>query len=292
MIKKIGVGKAHSKIILIGEHSVVYGYSAIALPLKDIEVVCRVEKADLPTEVDIADPLSTAVFAALEYLERPDENLTITIESSVPEKRGMGSSAAVAIAAIRAVFDYYDSPLSLSVLEMLANQAEIIAHENPSGLDAKTCLSDQAIKFIRNLGFSEITIDLEACLVIADTGIHGHTRQAVQKVRQQEEKALPYLHHLGDLTNVIEVGILAKDLVVIGTSMTQAHQELDKLGVSSPQANHLVNVALKNGALGAKMSGGGLGGCIIALCHNQKEAQSIAQRLEKEGAVNTWIENL
>ncbi|MGT2928891.1 mevalonate kinase [Streptococcus dentasini] len=292
MTQKIGLGRAHSKIILIGEHSVVYGYSAIALPLKNIEVVCRVQEAQKPMEIDIADPLSTAVFAALEYLEKADEKLSIVIESNVPEKRGMGSSAAVAIAAIRAVFDYFDRSLSGPVLEMLANQAEIIAHENPSGLDAKTCLSDTAIKFIRNLGFSEMPIDLGAYLVIADTGIHGHTREAVQKVRNLEEKALPYLHRLGDLANLIEVGILAKDLSVIGQAMSQAHQELDLLGVSSPEANHLVQVAQAKGAIGAKMSGGGLGGCIIALCRYEKEAQDMSHMLKKEGAANTWIESL
>lgn len=292
MTQKIGIGRAHSKIILIGEHSVVYGYSAIALPLKNIEVVCQVQASEAPLTINIDDPLSTAVLAALEFLDRSDQNISVKIKSNVPAKRGMGSSAAVAIAAIRAVFDYFDQPLSILDLEMLANQAEIIAHENPSGLDAKTCLSDTAIKFIRNLGFSEMAIDLGACLVIADTGIHGHTREAVAKVRELEEKALPYLHHLGNLANAIEVGILAKDLSVIGQAMNLAHQELERLGVSSPEANHLVQVAQSRGAMGAKMSGGGLGGCIIALCRNQEQADTLALELEKEGAVNTWIENL
>ncbi len=66
----------------------------------------------------------------------------------------MGSSAAVSIAAIRAVFDYYQEKLDDETLEVLVNRAETIAHMNPSGLDAKTCLSDQAIKFIRNVGFT------------------------------------------------------------------------------------------------------------------------------------------
>ncbi|SQG13602.1 mevalonate kinase [Streptococcus sobrinus] len=292
MTQKIGIGRAHSKIILIGEHSVVYGYSAIALPLKNIEVVCQVQASDQALEIDISDPLSTAVFAALEFLDKSDEKISVEIESNVPAKRGMGSSAAVAIAAIRAVFDYFDQSLSLPDLEMLANQAEIIAHENPSGLDAKTCLSDTAIKFIRNLGFSEMAMDLGAYLVIADTGIHGHTREAVSKVRSLEEKALPYLHRLGNLASTIEIGLLAKDLLVVGQAMNRAHDELNHLGVSSPEANHLVQVAKNQGALGAKMSGGGLGGCIIALCQNQEQAESLVSALEKEGAVNTWIENL
>ncbi|WP_338014794.1 mevalonate kinase [Streptococcus sp. S784/96/1] len=294
MIKqsKIGVGKAHSKIILMGEHAVVYGYPAIALPLKNIEVTCRIKPADKRLLFDATDPLVTAIFAALRYLGIKDEPITYEIESMVPERRGMGSSAAVAIAAIRAVFDYFDQPLSMSVLEMLANQAEIIAHTNPSGLDAKTCLSNHAIKFIRNVGFSQIKIDLGAYLIIADTGIHGHTREAVQAVEALEEKALIYLHRLGDLVEKAEAAILSKDLMKLGSVMSEAHVNLKELSVSSPEADHLVSFAIDNGALGAKMSGGGLGGCIIALAETKEQAKSLVQKLEEEGAINTWIESL
>ena len=78
----------------------------------------------------------------------------------------MGSSAAISIAAIRAVFDYYQAELPRDVLEILVNRAEMIAHMNPSGLDAKTCLSDQPIRFIKNVGFEELAMDLSAYLVL------------------------------------------------------------------------------------------------------------------------------
>ncbi|CAM3332237.1 mevalonate kinase [Streptococcus pluranimalium] len=292
MMKSIGIGKSHSKIILMGEHSVVYGFPAIALPLKNIEVTCQLTPADQPLKMTMADPLVTAIFAALEYLEIPQAQVQYKITSSVPQRRGMGSSAAVAIAAIRSVFDYYNQPLDNQTLEMLVNQAEIIAHTNPSGLDAKTCLSDEAIKFIRNIGFSTLEVDLDAYLVIADTGIHGHTREAVEKVEAQEEKALPILHGLGQLADAFEEAMADKNLERMGQAMNHAHDLLDELGVSSLQANHLVQVARDHQALGAKMSGGGLGGCIIAFVETKEEAEHVAQQLEKEGALNTWIENL
>lgn len=288
----IGIGKAHSKIILMGEHAVVYGYPAIALPLKNIEVTCRILPSEVPLVFKASDPLVTAIFASLRYLEIKDQPITYEIDSMVPERRGMGSSAAVAIAAILAVFDYFGKPLSMAVLEMLANQAEIIAHTNPSGLDAKTCLSDHAIKFIRNIGFSQIEMNLGGYLVIADTGIHGQTREAVQAVEALEEKALIHLHRLGDLVEKAEQAIEARDLKLLGSAMSQAHDNLKQLGVSSPEADQLVSSALSHGALGAKMSGGGLGGCIIALVETKTEAESLAARLEEVGAINTWIENL
>jgi len=292
MTKKLGVGQAHSKIILIGEHAVVYGYPAISLPLLEVEVTCKVVPAESPWRLYEEDTLSMAVYASLEYLDITEACLRCEIDSAIPEKRGMGSSAAISIAAIRAVFDYYGADLPHDVLEILVNRAEMIAHMNPSGLDAKTCLSDQPIRFIKNVGFTELEMDLSAYLVIADTGVYGHTREAIQVVQSKGKDALPFLHALGELTQQAEDAISQKDVERLGQILSQAHLHLKEIGVSSPEADHLVETALSHGALGAKMSGGGLGGCIIALADNLTHAQELAERLEEKGAVQTWIESL
>ena len=292
MIKEVGVGQAHSKIILIGEHAVVYGYPAISLPLLEVEVTCRVVPAATPWRLFEEDTLSMAVYASLEYLNIKDAYIRCQIDSAIPEKRGMGSSAAISIAAIRAVFDYFEAELPHDVLEILVNRAEMIAHMNPSGLDAKTCLSDQPIRFIKNVGFEELAMDLSAYLVIADTGVYGHTREAIQVVESKGKEALPFLHALGDLTQQAEEAIKARDAVMLGEILTKAHGNLKEIGVSSLEADALVETALQHGALGAKMSGGGLGGCIIALVADYHQAQDLAERLEEKGAVQTWIESL
>ncbi|CJZ15319.1 mevalonate kinase [Streptococcus pseudopneumoniae] len=292
MTKKVGVGQAHSKIILIGEHAVVYGYPAISLPLLEVEVTCKVVPAESPWRLYEEDTLSMAVYASLEYLDITEACIRCEIDSAIPEKRGMGSSAAISIAAIRAVFDYYQADLPHDVLEILVNRAEMIAHMNPSGLDAKTCLSDQPIRFIKNVGFTELEMDLSAYLVIADTGVYGHTREAIQVVQNKGKDALPFLHALGELTQQAEDAISQKDAEELGQILSQTHLHLKEIGVSSPEADHLVETALSHGALGAKMSGGGLGGCIIALADNLTHAQELAERLEEKGAVQTWIESL
>ena len=292
MTKEVGVGQAHSKIILIGEHAVVYGYPAISLPLLEVEVTCRVVPATTPWRLFEEDTLSMAVYASLEYLNIKDAYIRCQIDSAIPEKRGMGSSAAISIAAIRAVFDYFEAELPRDVLEILVNRAEMIAHMNPSGLDAKTCLSDQPIRFIKNVGFEELAMDLSAYLVIADTGVYGHTREAIQVVESKGKEALPFLYALGELTQQAEEAIKARDAVILGEILTKAHGNLKEIGVSSLEADALVETALQHGALGAKMSGGGLGGCIIALVADYHQAQDLAERLEEKGAVQTWIESL
>ena len=292
MTREVGVGQAHSKIILIGEHAVVYGYPAISLPLLEVEVTCRVVPATTPWRLFEEDTLSMAVYASLEYLNIKDAYIRCQIDSAIPEKRGMGSSAAISIAAIRAVFDYYQAELPHDVLEILVNRAEMIAHMNPSGLDAKTCLSDQPIRFIKNVGFEELAMDLSAYLVIADTGVYGHTREAIQVVESKGKEALPFLYALGELTQQAEEAIKARDAVMLGEILTKAHGNLREIGVSSLEADALVETALQHGALGAKMSGGGLGGCIIALVADYHQAQDLAERLEEKGAVQTWIESL
>ena len=287
-----GRGVSHSKIILMGEHSVVYGYPAIAIPLKNIQIECIVERSRVPFFHNEKDTLSTAVHTALKYLSKKNENIKYKVISDIPPKRGMGSSAAVSIAAIRGVFDYFNRKVDNVTLEKLVNEAEIIAHNTPSGLDAKTCLSDSAIKFIKNKGFKNIDMNLGAYLLIADTGIHGHTRDAIMNIKNMGNKALPMLEKLGKLTEETEKFIEKKDVVNIGKNMIFAHEELKMLGVSIEKSDILVKTAIDEGAYGAKMSGGGLGGCIIALMESREKAEMTAKKLMEKGAVNIWIEAL
>ena len=296
MTKKVGVGQAHSKIILIGEHAVVYGYPAISLPLLEVEVTCKVVPAESPWRLYEEDTLSMAVYASLEYLDIKEACIRCVIASAIPEKRGMGSSAAVSIAAIRAVFDYFGQKIETDLLEKLVNVAEITAHQNPSGLDAKTCLSEKPIKFIKNKGFSYIDINLGAYLVIADSGIYGNTKEAVEKVRKLGKIAKEPLKKLGELTEKFESLIKNKfsgeKIKKIGQIMISANDELKKIGVTISKTEMFVKKAIENGASGAKISGGGLGGCIIALCKSQKIAKNVKKMLIENGAVNIWIEKI
>lgn len=300
---KRGIGKSHSKIILIGEHSVVYGYPAIAIPLKKIEIECAIEEAKSNFFYDETDTLSVAIFTALKYLKKENEKIKYKITSQIPQKRGMGSSAAVSIAAIRAIFNYFRENLEDELLEKLVNTAEIVAHKTPSGLDAKTCLSDKAIRFVKNKGFSYIDLNLDAYLVIADTGIYGNTGEAIQNVKNLGDKAELSLKKLGRLTDEMtriltgnienkEKKIRREKISKIGEIMTAANTELGKLNITIEKTELFVKTAIENGAAGAKISGGGLGGCVIALAENLEIMEKVKDGFTKCGAENIWVEKI
>ena len=298
---KRGIGKSHSKIILIGEHSVVYGYPAIAIPLKKIEIECAIEEAKSNFFYDETDTLSVAIFTALKYLKKENAKIKYKITSQIPQKRGMGSSAAVSIAAIRAIFNYFGENLEDELLEKLVNTAEIVAHKTPSGLDAKTCLSDKAIRFVKNKGFSYIDLNLDAYLVIADTGIYGNTGEAIQNVKNLGSKAELSLKKLGRLTdemtriltgNIENKKEKIKKISKIGEIMTAANTELGKLNITIEKTELFVKTAIENGAAGAKISGGGLGGCVIALAENLEIMEKVKNGFTKCGAENIWVEKI
>ncbi len=290
--EKEGRGVSHGKIILMGEHSVVYGYPSIAVPLPDIQAVCRVTGSEDSFVHRSEDPLSTAVYSALKYIDKLNWKIKYDVTSDIPARRGMGSSAAVSIAAVRGVFDYFNIQLQEEVLESLVNEAEIIAHGTPSGLDARTCLSDKAVKFIKGKGFENIDLNLKTELIIADTGIYGNTGEAVGKIRNMGKKASPMLARLGKLTEETEEYIRKKDIINIGRNMVKADEELGKLGITVKKSDLLVKAALDEGAYGAKISGGGLGGCIIALVEKGEISEKIRMKLIKEGAVEVWTTTL
>lgn len=300
---KRGIGKSHSKIILIGEHSVVYGYPAIAIPLKKIEIECAIEEAKSNFFYDETDTLSVAIFTALKYLKKENVKIKYKITSQIPQKRGMGSSAAVSIAAIRAIFNYFGENLEDELLEKLVNTAEIVAHKTPSGLDAKTCLSDKAIRFVKNKGFSYIDLNLDVYLVIADTGIYGNTGEAIQNVKNLGSKAELSLKKLGRLTDEMtriltgnienkEEKIRREKISKIGEIMTAANTELGKLNITIEKTELFVKTAIENGAAGAKISGGGLGGCVIALAENLEIMEKVKDGFTKCGAENIWVEKI
>ena len=204
----------------------------------------------------------------------------------------MGSSAAAAGAVIRAILDYYAIEASEDQLFALTQEAENVAHGKASGLDAKATASARAVRFLCG-EFSNINIRLHAWLVLADSGCKGQTRDTVEALRKKRDlnphAVDAMLEQLGKIAISAQEDLELGQPLDIGLKMSRAHKILAQLGVSTPLLDELVSAACKSGALGAKLTGGGGGGCVIALAQSYEDAVKVAAALERAGAAKTWI---
>ena len=307
-MKSIGTGYASGKIILMGEHSVVYGEPAIAFPFSGTGIQATIRKNKLESWIESSffhGPLSEApttmrnVTILLWYLVKHfkiPEPFYLKIESSIPAERGMGSSAAVAVAITRAVFDWMEEPATQENVLYFVNQAEAVAHGNPSGIDATTISGTEPIRYQKEIGFQPFQLNMDAFLVVADTGIKGQTRKAVRYIAKLRElrprETAKQIKSLGRLTQQAQQAILKNQPHILGDCMNQAQGLLRLLGTSNRHLDHLIETALTHEALGAKLTGGGRGGCMIALAENETSGRQLQQTLLDAGARNTWIEGL
>lgn len=303
---KVGIGTAHSKIILMGEHAVVYDYPAIALPFTSANVRVMITPSQsehtnlyssyyrgaLKDAPDSLDNLKEAIDVTLSSFKLEPTSMDITIDSTIPSGRGMGSSAAVSVALVRSLCDFYGVAISDYQLRFIVNQAEVIAHESTSGLDTLLAISNQPFIYHKSGTAKSFHFNLDAYLVVADSNMPGQTKVAVGKVRQLKEARPAFIQTamqaIGGFVQQAVEAIQDKNILELGRLMTYNHYYLNQLEISNPLIDRIVNAAWLAGALGAKLTGGGLGGCIIALAQTKEEAQLIQQAMIDAGASQTW----
>ena len=287
---------APGKVILCGEHAVVYGRPAIAVPVSEVQAQATVEPArdgrgvviDAPDlnrrlavrDADDGDPLARIVRLALRAIDVQGEpDLTITVTSTVPIARGMGSGAAVSTAIVRALAGHYDRWFSSRDISDLVYQTELIYHGTPSGIDNSTAAHGGLIFFRRNeAGKAQVRPLSAACsvpLVIA-LGREPRATQMTVGALRQRRAADPQRHEqlfdeIHRLVADAERAIVAGDLAELGVLMNSNHGLLGTLGVSTDELESMVTLARRGGALGAKLTGGGGGGAVICLCPDGRE---------------------
>lgn len=304
-----GRGRTWAKVILLGEHSVVYGHPAVALPLHDLRMRAtavpvpgpsRLCSLDYRGPIDRSGPrfacVARAFDKAREFSGRLGQSFEITTRSDFPHARGLGSSAAASGAVIRAVLDACRRDASADELFALTQMAERVAHGNPSGLDAAATSSSSPIRFQGGRMRPVSQRIAHAHLVIADSGVQGSTREAVSGLRRRYEQDAegvgPLIDGLGALARTAITALHDGDAPALGEAMNRAHTVLAGLDLSLPVLDRLVGAARRAGALGAKFTGGGLGGCVIALTGSEGAADRVRSALRRAGAPAAWTHRM
>jgi mevalonate kinase len=280
---RVSTGTAPGKVILFGEHAVVYGRPALAAPVRQVGATAVVEEGaqgeglvidarDLGERITLGcdgHPLAEVARLALAELGRSEPDWRVRISSTIPIASGMGSGAAVSAALARAISAAADRPLSPETISAIVYEVERLHHGTPSGVDNTVIAYGQPVYFKRGQTPQPFAIGAPFTLAIGDTGIASPTKVAVGDVRAawQREPAR-YEALFDEVAAVVEAArqtIAQGKVDQLGPLMDENHRLLREIGVSSGELERLVEAARSAGATGAKLSGGGRGGNMIAL---------------------------
>lgn len=294
-----GMGHAHGKVIWFGEHAVVYHHPAIALPLKTAVVQVKMTPSD---SLQFISPFYQGTLDDAPHLEGfsnlfvelkrrlPLGNVTIELTTDIPVQGGLGASAAIASAMVQAAYDLTDQPLEQGTRYELTQISEKFFHQNPSGIDAFMSMAKTAQRYRKEQAPSALDLTLDGELVVVYSNVPGNTKDAIIKIAKATQKTKLYtlMADLGHLSEDALEAILGRDLNLLGRLMNQAHQILNHFEISHPSIETLRDLALNQGALGAKLSGGGLGGIMIALFDDPNKATSYTEQLQEKGYLKYW----
>lgn len=301
---RTAVGTSHAKAILFGEHAVVYGAPAVAIPLHALNATARVTPRTAGTHIHSAlfrgeaddaparvQPLLEALYSALRRTGHAGQGVDLRLDSTIPYERGLGSSAAVAVAVARAVAALEHHEFDAEDIHAVAMDAEKIAHGKSSGLDPRTVASAVPIRFLAGK-VSPVSVGARLDFVLADTGRAGATGKAVSAVRRRLEAepdvVTPLIDRLAELAEIGMSCMASGDRQALGAHMCEVHRHLAELGVSDLTLERLVDAADRAGAMGAKLTGGGRGGCVIMLARDEEHAERMEVDLRRAGATRTW----
>jgi mevalonate kinase len=284
----MNIGEAPGKVILLGEHAVVHGHPALAAP---VHALCaraelrpsdsaplpdlRIEAPDIGLfawlrEMAPHTPIATALRLTQEALQLPSlPKVILYLTSTIPVASGLGSGAAITLAIVRALSSHAGQSLPLEQQSAIAFEVDKIHHGTPSGIDNTVITYGVPIRFQSGLPPQWLQPGATLPLLIADSGQASPTGRAVAAVGQrlqhapaETQAAFEAIHQIVDRgTSAVEHGQIEE----LGACMNANHTQLRALGVSSPLLDRLVEAATRAGAFGAKLSGAGLGGNIVAV---------------------------
>lgn len=233
--------------------------------------------------------LTTEFRASMGVSDSP--HLDVIIDCAVPPGRGLGSSAACARAMVFALADLFGREVTESTAFDLVQTAENVAHGRASGIDARAVGASAPLLFQAG-EVQSLPIGRDGVFIIADSGEMGRTKDAVELLRagfqRQAGAQERFVRRASELTDEARRALADGRPEELGRCLTDYHELLRAAGLSSDRIDALVEVALTAGSLGAKITGGGLGGCAIALTP-MAQAREVTRQLHEAGAVQTWV---
>ena len=290
---------APAKTILFGEHAVVYGEPAIAVPLSGIRTYAEMhpngrefrvisERAHLNRTYKQLikgsglEVLLSKLMKITGIDDLPADTLKIT--SDIPVASGLGSGAALSVAVIRTFAKRYNKIFPTEFVNELAYEIEKIYHGTPSGIDNTTIAYEQPILFSKSTGFTPLHADINKLnMLVIDSGIRSKTIDVVTDVRNHFETNEQYIRNIGALVRTAVNALESGDDKEIGTLMNENQDLLRKIDVSCTELDEMIGLGMKNGALGGKLTGAGRGGNFLILAKDKDHADNLASLYESKG---------
>ncbi len=300
---------ACAKLILLGEHAVVYGYPAIAMPFTGLQMRAMLEpcilkphgmqvripelKIDAPVEsLHMDHPVRKAIDLTLQALEIDRyPSAILRVRSEIPFYSGLGTSAALAIVLIKTLSAFLGHPLEAEVVNTLAYEVEVGNHGTPSGIDNTVISYQKPLRYVKGEAPQLVMPVQTLTFLVGDTGLQKSTADTVAELGrryQEDQKTIQVV--LDRIGKAVEHGfeaIKAGDEKELGAAMNANQKELKALDLSCAELDHLIAAAISAGALGAKLSGGGRGGHMLALVP-QASINNVQRALEQAGAKRVY----
>jgi mevalonate kinase len=285
-MKETNVG--WGKLILLGEHAVVYGYPALAAALDrgvTIDVVPTrgsafrliIESWDLVIDSNQDVPIARGLCAIADALGIGRPSISLVGQAQIPPGAGLGSSAALAVAITIALCKHFEIWLDDNAIIEAASASERILHSNPSGIDVALAVHGGLGVYRKTTGLRPFRSP-ELRVLVGPSGTPRSTAEMVDKVSEitGAHATDGRLSELGGLTDTGATALGAKDFAALGVAMNRAHHVLGSLGVSTQQLDILCQAARDAGAWGSKLTGAGGGGAVIAIAPRQRETGILA----------------
>jgi len=235
----------------------------------------------------LLEPLRLAARETLDHIGEVKSGASLSIDCEIPIGAGLGSSAATTVSIILAIARSKQARLTKQETFQIAFGPESFLHGKPSGVDQAATIYGGIIKFTRPDKIIRLSLKTPIRILVCDSGVHRETRKLVGSVvRRSKSKTATFDRHLDNVKEISEKAARAVakgNMEELGALMNMNHELLREIGVSHPRLEQLTSTARAKGALGAKITGAGGGGCIIVLCRNEKESSSIAKALRRRG---------